>query len=238
MLAMPQRVLSELYCRSSVSDESGVMLVVRIWDVRPYCPSPDRLIKTLMGHQHSFEKVCDLTDLVQVEGVDCRVSRSSSYECVHPCACRTCCAVRGRTTDAMSLAAQAIGTDTCTLINLVYSRYSVLLFFRSVAFASHSDILKYSIVYFVMKLGYLSKPQPLLPVHLWRACRCVYVWDALSRRLLYKLPGHAGSVNETALHPREPIGTPRRTPSLVLLLRLLIITGALQFMPIVFRHKF
>lgn len=36
------------------------MRVVRIWDVRPYCASSDRLIKTLMGHQHSFEKVCSV----------------------------------------------------------------------------------------------------------------------------------------------------------------------------------
>ncbi|CAA0838669.1 Transducin/WD40 repeat-like superfamily protein [Striga hermonthica] len=33
----------------------------------------------------------------------------------------------------------------------------------------------------------------------------VYVWDTTSRRVLYKLPGHTGSVNECAFHPREPI---------------------------------
>jgi len=31
------------------------------------------------------------------------------------------------------------------------------------------------------------------------------VWDTTSRRILYKLPGHAGSVNELAFHPEEPI---------------------------------
>uniref|UniRef100_A0A8D2PL50 U5 small nuclear ribonucleoprotein 40 kDa protein n=1 Tax=Zosterops lateralis melanops TaxID=1220523 RepID=A0A8D2PL50_ZOSLA len=35
--------------------------------------------------------------------------------------------------------------------------------------------------------------------------RFVYVWDTTSRRILYKLPGHAGSVNELAFHPEEPI---------------------------------
>lgn len=35
--------------------------------------------------------------------------------------------------------------------------------------------------------------------------RFVYVWDTTSRRILYKLPGHAGSVNEVAFHPEEPI---------------------------------
>ena len=35
----------------------ALLLVVRIWDVRPYCASPERLLKTLMGHQHAFEKV-------------------------------------------------------------------------------------------------------------------------------------------------------------------------------------
>jgi Prp8 binding protein len=35
--------------------------------------------------------------------------------------------------------------------------------------------------------------------------RFVYVWDTTSRRILYKLPGHAGSVNEVIFHPKEPI---------------------------------
>lgn len=35
--------------------------------------------------------------------------------------------------------------------------------------------------------------------------RHVYVWDTTSRRILYKLPGHAGSVNEVHFHPDEPI---------------------------------
>lgn len=35
--------------------------------------------------------------------------------------------------------------------------------------------------------------------------RFVYIWDTTSRRILYKLPGHAGSVNEVDFHPEEPI---------------------------------
>ncbi|KJH44192.1 lipoyltransferase and lipoate-protein ligase [Dictyocaulus viviparus] len=35
--------------------------------------------------------------------------------------------------------------------------------------------------------------------------RFVYVWDVSSRHILYKLPGHLGSVNATDLHPLEPI---------------------------------
>ena len=37
------------------------------------------------------------------------------------------------------------------------------------------------------------------------ADRMVYIWDATSRRMLYKLPGHTGSVNEAVFHPTEPI---------------------------------
>eukprot|EP01111_Echinosteliopsis_oligospora_P006216 TRINITY_DN2026_c0_g1_i1.p1 TRINITY_DN2026_c0_g1~~TRINITY_DN2026_c0_g1_i1.p1 ORF type:complete len:360 (-),score=105.55 TRINITY_DN2026_c0_g1_i1:73-1152(-) len=37
------------------------------------------------------------------------------------------------------------------------------------------------------------------------ADRFVYVWDTTSRRILYKLPGHTGSVNEVDFHPDEPI---------------------------------
>ncbi len=39
------------------------------------------------------------------------------------------------------------------------------------------------------------------------ADRSVHVWDADSGRLLYKLPGHTGSVNEVVFHPKEPIVT-------------------------------
>ncbi|KAK9048773.1 hypothetical protein SSX86_032259 [Deinandra increscens subsp. villosa] len=35
--------------------------------------------------------------------------------------------------------------------------------------------------------------------------RMVYIWDTTSRRILYKLPGHTGSVNECVFHPTEPI---------------------------------
>lgn len=35
--------------------------------------------------------------------------------------------------------------------------------------------------------------------------RFVYVWDVSSRRILYKLPGHNGSVNDLDFHPTEPI---------------------------------
>lgn len=37
------------------------------------------------------------------------------------------------------------------------------------------------------------------------ADRFVYVWDTTSRRILYKLPGHNGSVNDVVFHPNEPI---------------------------------
>ncbi|KAK9061545.1 hypothetical protein SSX86_018727 [Deinandra increscens subsp. villosa] len=35
--------------------------------------------------------------------------------------------------------------------------------------------------------------------------RMVYIWDTTSRRILYKLPGYTGSVNECVFHPTEPI---------------------------------
>jgi len=35
--------------------------------------------------------------------------------------------------------------------------------------------------------------------------RFVYVWETSTRRILYKLPGHKGAVNETDFHPFEPI---------------------------------
>ncbi|CEM38977.1 unnamed protein product [Vitrella brassicaformis CCMP3155] len=35
--------------------------------------------------------------------------------------------------------------------------------------------------------------------------RFVYVFDTKERKLLYKLPGHTGSVNEVCFHPTEPV---------------------------------
>lgn len=35
--------------------------------------------------------------------------------------------------------------------------------------------------------------------------RFVYIWDTTSRRILYKLPGHLGSVNDVDFHKLEPI---------------------------------
>ncbi|KAL7288788.1 hypothetical protein TKK_0016767 [Trichogramma kaykai] len=32
-----------------------------------------------------------------------------------------------------------------------------------------------------------------------------YIWDTNSRRILYKLPGHNGSINDVDFHPKEPI---------------------------------
>jgi len=37
------------------------------------------------------------------------------------------------------------------------------------------------------------------------ADRFVYIWDTTTRMILYKLPGHSGSVNEVDFHPTEPI---------------------------------
>ncbi|KAG5876123.1 hypothetical protein JTB14_036163 [Gonioctena quinquepunctata] len=37
------------------------------------------------------------------------------------------------------------------------------------------------------------------------ADRFVYIWDTTSRRIIYKLPGHNGSVNDVKFHPDEPI---------------------------------
>lgn len=37
------------------------------------------------------------------------------------------------------------------------------------------------------------------------ADRFVYVWDTTTRRILYKLPGHNGSVNSVDFHPTEQI---------------------------------
>ncbi|XP_044759806.1 U5 small nuclear ribonucleoprotein 40 kDa protein [Coccinella septempunctata] len=37
------------------------------------------------------------------------------------------------------------------------------------------------------------------------ADRFVYIWDTTTRRVLYKLPGHNGSVNDVDFHPDEPI---------------------------------
>lgn len=37
------------------------------------------------------------------------------------------------------------------------------------------------------------------------ADRHVYVWNVNSRNLVYRLPGHTGSVNDVDFHPKESI---------------------------------
>lgn len=44
-----------------------------------------------------------------------------------------------------------------------------------------------------------------LKVSCGSADRFVYVWDATTGRIAYKLPGHNGSVNDVDFHPKEPI---------------------------------
>lgn len=34
---------------------------------------------------------------------------------------------------------------------------------------------------------------------------CVYVWSRDTGKIIYRLPGHKGSVNEVDLHPKQPI---------------------------------
>ena len=38
------------------------------------------------------------------------------------------------------------------------------------------------------------------------ADRFVYIWDSNTRKIMYKLPGHLGSVNDVDFHKVEPIG--------------------------------
>ena len=37
------------------------------------------------------------------------------------------------------------------------------------------------------------------------ADRFVYIWDTNTRKIMYKLPGHLGSVNDVDFHKVEPI---------------------------------
>ena len=48
-------------------------------------------------------------------------------------------------------------------------------------------------------------PPVVLAVTCGSADNFVYVWDVATKRILYKLPGHSGSVNEVDFHPTQPI---------------------------------
>jgi len=84
---------------------------IRLWDVRPYCKAPTRMLRVLKGHEHSFEK-----NLIKV---------------------------------AWTPDGRRIGSGS-------------------------SDTY-------------------------------AYCWEAKSAAILYKLPGHKGSVNDVQFHPVEPI---------------------------------
>ena len=51
---------------------------------------------------------------------------------------------------------------------------------------------------------YTPTIHPVLMIHVY-IHRCVYIWDTVYQRLVYKLPGHLGSVNDVDFHPKEPI---------------------------------
>ncbi|KII66467.1 U5 small nuclear ribonucleoprotein 40 kDa protein [Thelohanellus kitauei] len=53
--------------------------------------------------------------------------------------------------------------------------------------------------------GTIIYPQDLVTRKFLFYFRCVYVWDCVTRSLVYKLPGHEGSVNDVDFHPIEPI---------------------------------
>ena len=50
-----------------------------------------------------------------------------------------------------------------------------------------------------------AHPGFVLQISAGSADKMVNIWDAGTRNLLYKLPGHHGSVNEAAFHPHQPI---------------------------------
>ena len=45
----------------------------------------------------------------------------------------------------------------------------------------------------------------MLQVAAGSADKMVNIWDANTRNLLYKLPGHHGAVNDATFHPQQPI---------------------------------
>ena len=59
------------------------------------------------------------------------------------------------------------------------------------------------------RLRPLCPRRPTSPIVLAVTCgsadNFVYVWDVATKRILYKLPGHSGSVNEVDFHPTQPI---------------------------------
>lgn len=58
---------------------------------------------------------------------------------------------------------------------------------------------------FNMRGNSLEHKRSLLQITCGSADRMVNVWDVASRKLVYKLPGHNGSVNDSVFHPTEPI---------------------------------
>ena len=65
------------------------------------------------------------------------------------------------------------------------------------------------LVRYAVNLGTFPVSHRTFWVFVWFHCiysfRFVYVWDTNSRRILYKLPGHDGSVNDVDFHPNELI---------------------------------
>ena len=212
--------------------------IVRIWDVRAFAPA-DRQLKVFYGAQHNFEKV-RVQEELHVCTSTCKCVREmgddNTYGHVEPTSVllvswwkKGCSWIGRQVSHLLSSTFTVTNWSPC----LLPPPPSLILFFQHFSsflsppppppptppppssppssqstsllpsYASH-ECQKFCLHYLREILHTL-----LFLVHI----RFVYVWDSVTGYIIYKLPGHHGSVNDVDFHPKEPI---RKSPALTL----------------------
>ena len=76
---------------------------------------------------------------------------------------------------------------------------------RFVFFVSNAFGIRSKIIFSLQNLLHCAWSPDGELVSAGSADRFVYIWDTNSRKIMYKLPGHLGSVNDVDFHRMEPI---------------------------------
>ena len=196
---------------------------LRVWDLRPYAPA-NRCEKIFTGHQHNYER-----NLLR-----CSWSSDGSKVCCSSQCCTSVCytALQQDLLNVIVLYNWMLhkGQDSCfcelCCVTPVVPLHCHIAFALSRAsgnvqtFCCDDNVQRPCAAVRQLLHGTpmwtggpgpnglfacISLPIACVQVTSGSADRMVYVWNASTRQIEYKLPGHSGSVNDASFHPKEPI---------------------------------